>query len=390
MQRNRWINGYWKALILLVPLYMVRVFSLEAGGGKTVYLTNIFEVLVLIGLMMIILKGDWVSRTNNFLIRMASYKNSILLIFFGVISSWAVNHFSISGLGIIKSWFVFPALFIWGLDLVFQDGEKRETVWKYWWISSWLISVISIGAFVFGMRTFDSRLAFPFNSPNYLAMYLAPGIIILAPLIFQSRKYLWPLLTIFLALALTQSYSALGALLVALFIGVAFNFGEKIKKRTIFIIIGAIILGVVISLLTQKGVNLVFSNGRSSWDSRQMIWRASEKIVADHWLMGIGPGSFQDEYLKYQKYFPPYLEWAVPHPHNLFLSFWLSGGLIGLIGFVYLGIVFLGKIKNQPISSKRFILMTLMLFWLINGLADTPYFKNDLSIFFWLTIWGSL
>jgi len=45
------------------------------------------------------------------------------------------------------------------------------------------------------------------------------------------------------------------------------------------------------------------------------------------------------------------------------------------------------KIKRD-VSSRRFFLAlgAAMIVLLVHGLVDTPYFKNDLSVLFWLII----
>ena len=47
-------------------------------------------------------------------------------------------------------------------------------------------------------------------------------------------------------------------------------------------------------------------------------------------IIKTSPETVLEDYAKlmhlseYQKHFPPYLEWAVPQPHNLYLAFWLQ------------------------------------------------------------------
>ena len=120
-----------------------------------------------------------------------------------------------------------------------------------------------------------------------------------------------------------------------------------------------------------------------------MIWRAAGKILEDHWILGIGPGNFQTEYLAYQKYFPPYLEWAVPHPQNVYLTFWLYGGILGMLGFLgtlyfYFAEIF-GKIKSASGNAPLYLVsFGIMFYFLLHGLVDTTIFKNDLAVVFWL------
>ena len=127
-----------------------------------------------------------------------------------------------------------------------------------------------------------------------------------------------------------------------------------------------------------------------SLKSRLVIWQSAWEITKDHSLIGIGPGMFQEYYLDYQPRFKPYLEWAVPQPHNVFLAFWLQTGLIGLIGLIWLLIVFFRncikylKVSDSKIKILNFILLSVMAYILIHGLIDTTYWKNDLSVMFWL------
>ena len=118
-----------------------------------------------------------------------------------------------------------------------------------------------------------------------------------------------------------------------------------------------------------------------------IIWNSSAKIIRDNPAFGIGPGNFQKEYLDYQKYFPPYLEWAVPQPHNLYLAFWLQSGIFGLIGFLLLVYFWLGNLFKKIRQKNSFfgleaVLAEIMLYIIIVGLFDTPVWKNDLALVF--------
>ncbi|MCK4524872.1 MAG: O-antigen ligase family protein, partial [Candidatus Andersenbacteria bacterium] len=110
------------------------------------------------------------------------------------------------------------------------------------------------------------------------------------------------------------------------------------------------------------------------------------EIIKDNSLFGIGPGTFQETYLSYaEKFDEQYLEWAVPQPHNIFLAFYLQTGLIGFIGFVLILIWFF-KRMNGAVPHSYNIINVLMIYILIHGLVDTTYWKNDLSLMFWLLI----
>ena len=133
--------------------------------------------------------------------------------------------------------------------------------------------------------------------------------------------------------------------------------------------------------------DLATRDERSSFSSRIMIWKSSIKILKDNWVVGIGPGNFQETYLQYQKYSPPYLEWAVPYPHNIFLAFWIQAGIIGLVGFLLLISSWFWKVlknKKPQDENLRCAVLGVMFYILLHGLVDTTYFKNDLAVIFWL------
>jgi O-antigen ligase len=166
-------------------------------------------------------------------------------------------------------------------------------------------------------------------------------------------------------------------------------FGEnKFSKRYLSILIFIFLALLFILKDTAKFQDFVSFDDRSSLASRVMIWESAGKILTDNYVLGIGPGNFQAKYLEYQKFFPLYLQWAVPHPHNIFLAFWLSTGLIGF--FSFLGILYLFFRKSIPgikfNDAVNVISLGIIIYFLLHGLVDTTYFKNDLAVIFWLAI----
>jgi O-antigen ligase len=89
------------------------------------------------------------------------------------------------------------------------------------------------------------------------------------------------------------------------------------------------------------------------------------------------------------------------YPHNIFLNFWSELGLAGLVLFIFIigkyFVVFLNnqiqnskfKIQNSSIKNVRYLnigLACAMVVIVVHGLVDVPYFKNDLSVMFWIFI----
>lgn len=331
------------------------------------------------------------------------------LFFLGAILSFLHNPFSLTGLGMLKTWFLFPLLFVF---LVIQIGWKekdRETLFLLWLCSTGVVALGSLPFLLTGELTYDGRLAGWYASPNYLAATLVPGILIALFFLWNQRKNAslsWKylvystLLVVFLVvLFATHSYGTWGALAVSALFLVFSLWRAQNQRKMKWALPGAL---VVIGILTfislesgnEKWKTLWSLEERSSLHSRIMIWESARKMIADEPFFGIGLGRFQAMYLEYQKYFPPYLEWAVPEPHNLYLAVWLSTGLVGLFGFfglLYLALKHLWKNirkrgEGQEEMQSALLALSLLLFYLLYGLIDTPYFKTDLAFSFWFLI----
>lgn len=387
------------AILFLLPFYFVKF--------KFVWLSlNLIEILILILLFLWLIsktaKHEILDTKCN-----KKYLLPILLILIGITLSVIANRNYYVGLGILKGWFVFPIIF----GIIFYDALKKDDSL----LGKTLLALFFSGAAVSaagavykisGFLTYDGRLRIFYDSPNQLAMFLAVPFLIgiikiekfgfekLQALASKKKAELWKvgaiisgLLLILLNLYLTKSYGAWLALAIVLIVIFWLKY-RTFRHRIgllILIFLAAIIIG---QTKSQKLEGLANFGGRSSLDSRVMIWKSAGRMIKDNPLFGIGPGNFQNKYLEYQKYFPPYLEWAVPQPHNVFLAFWLEAGFIGLVGFVLLLAQFF-KDNKKAIENNRLygiLCLAIIIYFLIHGLIDTTYWRNDMAFLFWTII----
>jgi len=194
------------------------------------------------------------------------------------------------------------------------------------------------------------------------------------------------------SLLLTGSHGAfLGLLVGVLYAWFAYR-SDYIQRVTVVFTLG--ILAILIFcgwwVVSSEGAEWMESE-RTSLASRSMIWRSSLDIGSDNAFFGIGPGNFQKWYLDYQQFYSPYLEWAVPQPHNIYLAFWLQSGVLGVLGFfLIVSTLFtkgirsinseqMGIAKNETVFCLAFLVL-----FLIWGLVDTLYWNNDASVLFWI------
>lgn len=400
-----------KKLLFLIafflPLYLVR-FSLFSIP------TNILEILILFAFGFSVYENKL--SAAKFMQQHKKYFYPILLILLGLALSTGANGNYLAGMGIIKSWFIIPLLFAFSLLNSIQKKSEMETTMKFFYASTFIVSLIGIFYFLDGNLTYDMRLKAFYLSPNHLAMFLAPGLIFgIWHLAFGSGKtaiqdkksvslmcrlytrcaYLIVLIIIGIAFYLTYSYASWISVVSSFaIINIIGKVNQKrllpIKKHWLLVSIAIISLVVLSQWHNSKFQDLATFDGRSSLSSRTMIWKSAVKIITDNPFFGIGPGNFQDKYLEYQKYFPPYLEWAVPQPHNIYLAFWLQSGILGLLGFMFLITLWIKPILSALRHQKSAFLLLenallgIMLYTLIHGILDTPYWKNDLAVIFWM------
>jgi len=377
------------AVLFSLPFYFIRF--------KYNWLSvNLTEVLIMILFFIWIL-----SKNTRYQMLDAKYRIPVILIFVGLFFSFIAGKNYYVGLGVIKGWFILPIVFAVILsDRLKKDYGLLNKIFAAMFASGIIVSMVGIYYRLSGFITYDGRLKIFYDSPNQLAMFLA--LVFLIGFIFMeqktgneeqvgiSRKTMLLMIgqiLITINLYLTKSYGAwlsIGAILTVVF---WLKYRAILNKKYF-----AIFLVVLLFLLSWAGINkyknIEKMGERSSLASRTMIWKSAGLMVKNNPLFGIGPGNFQNKYLEYQKYFPPYLEWSAPQPHNLFLAFWLETGLLGLLGFILLLLQFFKDNKKAIINNRLYgiLCLALVLYFLFHGLIDTTYWRNDMALLFWIIV----
>ena len=403
------------AIIFAMPLYVIRfsVFGVPSTILE-IMIYILFFVWVLNGVHSLECNKSWFKQTN-FIHTFCDLggllsKNKILLVgivllFFGLIISTFNSIDLRTSLGIFKGWFFDPFLFFIVFVNVIKKDKQIILSLKSWIFSGVIVSLISIFYLLNSELTFDGRLRAFFLSPNYLAMYLSPVFLITLFFLLNKKVFNTPvrrigrqcsissifLIIISIPLFFTYSYGAF----LGIFMGALYIFRNQVSSTrnlvSVYVSLLIIVLAGFIFISSNKFDQIIDSENRSSFHSRLIIWNTSKEIIKDNPIFGIGPGTFQEAYLSYAERFDkPYLEWAVPQPHNIFLAFYLQTGLTGLIGFILILFWFFKcnyyNYRNETSFYLYGVANVLMIYILIHGLLDTTYWKNDLSLMFWLII----
>ena len=360
----------------------------------------------------------------------------VLLLFYGATISTVFSSNLIASAGIWKGYFLDPLLFFTVFLDVFSrmDAKNQElkinVLLRWFLFSGYIAAIIALAYLLSGNLTYDGRLSAFYLSPNHLAMFLAPVFLVNLYFLFKASginpvtfsrgvpfcEYNHNFIdflrqnAIFLkcnGIKKAVLFSGIALMIPSLYatrssgawaglaIGISFwlflkyriflKYPRLFNKKTaiyFFIFLGFLSIAVILKL--SAIADYFDGEGRSSLHSRLMIWRSAMEILQDNWILGIGPGMFQEYYLAYQKYFTPYLEWAVPQPHNIFLAFWLQAGIVGIIGFIYMIIMLYSRVSIKNYAELHWLIISFLTYFLIHGLVDTIYWKNDLALIFWL------
>lgn len=324
-----------------------------------------------------------------------------MLVLMGVfLSAVLTPPVTVEELGALKSWIIFPVIAGFLIFQLIDDESDIIIGLTVWFLTVFAYSMGSLIPGPLSETTYDGRLTSIFPSPNHLSFYLLPGILIgwylLGPVnrVHTYVPILFAQSAILTALVRTESLGAAAALG---FGTATFFLAALFDRKWVFGLALGFLTAVVFScgLLWYSGEWARLSGGdiRSPLASRVMIWNASVMMIERHPIIGIGPRNYQDEYLSLQGNFPPYLEWAVPHPHDVFLSFWLFGGVAAVAGFLvllYSTLILAADVLSGPSGFPgrlpAALVLSLVSSFLVHGLVDDTYFRNDLSVMFWAVV----
>lgn len=431
------IRPSWAIMLIIaaLPSYLIR-FSL---GGIPMTLLELMIILSFVSWIFNLLKEYkfnlnkyWQEKKNRISYPFKWEIILVLLISYGAIFAASLSS---GALGIFKAYFFEPIIFF--ILLVNILGKDKKRVEKIIWpllVSALAVSVVAIYQKITGQFIFNEfwaneatrRSVSFFGFPNAVGLYLAPIVVILVSFLQQNfkRKNIGQIIIISVTIILSllsiyfaQSEGALiGIAAAAIFYGLLVN---KRMQQTMIIVL---VLGLMLIVSIPKLLDYVKHKGTLSDLSgqiRQQQWIETKKMLLhdNTWIWGAGLSGYQDEVLPYHQEGifvknddPNWLEkvrtsaeyrqqvWQPTelymYPHNIFLNFWSELGLLGMLLFAWIigkyiywsvRLFRLGEKKGKP----NLIILGLgaaLIAILVHGLVDVPYFKNDLSAFFWLLV----
>jgi O-antigen ligase len=228
-------------------------------------------------------------------------------------------------------------------------------------------------------------------NPNAVALYLEPiaGVALGFVLFANSRTSRW-MASAVLGFALPALVCTLsrGALLAGAVLAVVAVVSVRDLRLRLGLLGAALVGALALSQVPFVAARLAhqFDPQHSTFVLRLVIWSVTVRMLRDHPLFGAGIGGYQTVMANYRtRALHP-----EPYAHNIFLTTWSEVGLIGLAAFavIFFGLLWRAwRSAGSATELYRPLLWGIFAAWVvfvIHGLVDSPYWKNDLSLEFWI------
>lgn len=402
--------------ISLLPLYIIR-FNIHLPGALTsivsinVYPTTLLEILLV--LTVVVTATVFLKSGCPFKLLKTQFDGFILLFIFSATAAIFYSYSVIGGLGILKAYFLEPVLLFYCLVFTQRSLKTKASQLSFpamgllisgVWLSGWAIVQSLTGSYSLAPHEISQgRVTAAFNSANALALYLGPLIplaLAQALLYKTAKKWLYVSLFFLLAVVLVWSRSR-GGMIAETISLLGFTYALVVIKNKAFkklwLVLPVVVLTVASILAirfysTNNFIPATFGQPYTRGDTLQIryfIWAGTVNLLKDHPIAGAGLNGFKTLYSN--QYRLPQFQEQFQYPHNLLLTWWVETGLLGLATFLLVlvrafGILIrsLARVKNITQAAFGAGLLAMLIYIVVHGLVDVPYFKNDLSVQFWV------
>lgn len=382
------------AIIVFLPSYLWRF--------KILFLPSTFLELMILILFFVWFLGVEAYRPK-FWHSLVAEKKWLAIIFIWLLLSlvaWFFNP-TIKSFGLWRAYFLEPVLFFVVLLSSLKSTKDYIFIVKALAMLIFWLAIFAIVQNFTGSNlpaAYDhpnvKRLTAVFSYPNALSLLSAAlSGFLLAYYFFWQKKWEYLLLGL-LGLFLSWWSVSQGALA-----GIATAFGllvlshiyqtlKNIRQRILFVGLGILLLAFFLnSNIARSFYQQLFQPTldlqASSLEIRSSQWQETGLLLRDHWFTGAGLGAYQLRLIPYHQ--TAWLEIFL-YPHNIFLNFWVELGLLGLLVFCIILFFIFQELKFLFLNKHKLAwpLLILWVIWLVHGLVDVPYFKNDLSLLFFI------
>ncbi len=388
-----WRSRPWAiaVVVALLPTYVVRT---TVAGIPATMLEGLILTLFAVFCVRVIFFGEWrewiaelrQNRSQRFVIA-----SGLVLICIGVLSLLATPDLH-AGIGIFKAYLVEPVLFA---VVCLASLKTQHDIQRVFWalaFSAAVIALIALVQYATGWAIPDPWNAWPgrrstgvYGFPNAVGLYLAPIVsLCVGVLLFWEKRSLrvTAALCAVVVLSVAAIFSARAdgaviAIAAATFVLLLFT---RFRWHAC---VAAIVLSTAAFAFEPTRDILLFHD--ASGDVRLALWHGTWNLLRAQPIFGAGLGAFPMVYDLYR--LPSHVE-LLQYPHNLFLDFWVELGFAGLVWIAAM----LGWLVSRTVALRQSArthalpVLGVIVAFVVYGLVDVPYFKNDLALLFWLLI----
>ncbi|MBV9357505.1 MAG: O-antigen ligase family protein [Chloroflexi bacterium] len=324
------------------------------------------------------------------------YDAPLVLFLVAALASLLVTEYLVLSVRELRALILEPVAFFWLLAVLRRHDSVRLAVVGFL-VSETLLAGVAIAQVVFGWGGTAAegvrRAQAWYPSPNHLALTLGrawPFLLALALVgPFAWRRVAW-LAAGMVAIALLLSFSIGGWLGSAAALAVVL-FAVGLRQRA-WQLGGAAAIGLaLVSGLALVGALPERLNPlRQTGGFRLELWSSTVEMLRDHPLLGVGLDNFAYLYQQVYLHEGAAAEPNLSHPHNWLLHVWVELGVLGLIAFVWLVVIFARRARRALHARPAPWLVAgglgAMTDMLVHGLVDNSYFLVDLAFVFWLIL----
>jgi O-antigen ligase len=299
-----------------------------------------------------------------------------------------------AALGLWKAYFVEPMLA--GLVIAAMARERRRArlLLAGLALAGLVVALLNIGDDLRALATHTYDRVTPpvviYNSANAIPLYLEPLLAFaLAFALYaedrRDRVAAAVLVAVFAAGDLLSN-SRLGWITLIAICGTV-AFFHRHRWRVYAAAAAAALLGFAASGSVRHRILVEFdpNSSENTLALRAALWKSTLNMLAHQPIFGGGLAGFRQSIEPYRD--PSYHEDLI-YPHNLVLNLWTETGLLGLAAFTWL-LVQVARVARRGLGMgpwPRVLaigMLGMLVAFVVHGIGDVPYFKNDQALAFW-------
>jgi putative inorganic carbon (hco3(-)) transporter len=349
--------------------------------------TNLLEVLLLTALAfgLILLRTELPWRNP--------YTAAALLLLLAATISVAVAPDRRAAAGLWKAYFVEPILAFVVIAALARRREHARWLLGGLGVAGLIVAAANLGRALPALADGTFNTVTPpvaiYNTANAVPLYLVPLDAMAAALLLYSERA-WERLAAAAFLAVTStavalSFSRAGWITLAVVLVFVAFFHRRRGWALVGVAVVALASMAVPRVRSRVLVEFDLSSPDNSVTKRFALWRSTLNLLRHEPVFGSGLSGFKSALEPYRD--PAYGE-SLIYPHNIVLNFWVETGLLGLAAFAWLlGIAVVQARRALALGPwQRALgvgLLGVVVAFVVHGLADVPYFKNDQALAFW-------